>query len=169
MKTTNSTIHKQMTIIYRNRVAHHFFNAMASRTSKKLDWAWWQKYNITIMSTSWQCPSWYVKKFWLTNTKNSIFCKQMTMSFLRTEPQISCSSHEQPWSLISMSTMSTTKPDGWLIIFLYSNVNIQLFLMCNTPLWPSYQGSCVHVDYFAFLASKCSDLNDKILMIQNIW
>ena len=45
-------------------------------------------------------------------------------------------------------------PDGWLIIFLCSDVNIPLFLMCNTPLIPSLHGSCVHVGWSVFWGSK---------------
>ena len=105
------------------------------------------------MLTSWQWQLWYAKQLQSTNTTNSTFCKQMTMSFLRTEPQISCSSHEQPQSLISLPTMSTM-PDGWLIIFLCSSINISLFLIYNTPLQPSCQGNCVHVGCSVFWASK---------------
>ena len=107
------------------------------------------KFNITTIATSWRS-----KQLQSTRTMYSPFCKQTTMSFLRTEPQISCSSHEQPQSQISMPTMSTTMRNGWLIVLLCSNVNIQLFLICHTRLWPSRQGGCVHVGCSVFCASE---------------
>ena len=36
------------------------------------------------------------------------------MSSFNTSPQISCSSHERPWQLISVPTISTTIPHGWM-------------------------------------------------------
>ena len=51
------------------------------------------------------------------HNKNSTFCKPMTISFLRTKPQISFSLHDTPWSLIPMPTMSMMMPDGWFIAF----------------------------------------------------
>ena len=76
-----------------------------------------KKIYVTTMATSWWHWSWYVKQSWLTKTKNSTFHKQTTMSFLTTEPQISCSTHEWPWSPIFMQTMWVTMPDGWLVLF----------------------------------------------------
>ena len=130
---------------FRGQRGSTFSYAAASVKIKKLDWACW-KQNWTLQpwwhhrNSGYNMPSNHDQ---LMNRTISSFCQWITMSFLRTEPRISCSSHEGPQSPISMPTTSMTMPDRWFIIF-YAVTSIFSCFWCVTHCcYPHQKCNCL--------------------------
>ena len=110
-----------------------FFCAGISLTSEKLDWAW-QQQNLTLW------PWWHHYNRYHNMPSN---CDQQTQQaapfaskwllFLITEPHMSFSVHEGTSDFYAKNVNNNNM---WAAHhFLWRNVNIWLFLMCDTPLW----------------------------------
>ena len=145
-KTTNTNDHH-----FWEQSGSSFFHATTSITSKQFDWAWWQKI-LTLQSCQHygnvdddvprNCDQW--------TQKTAPFVSRWPCHFWEHSHILNISGHYH-WFLCQQCQQNAR----WVAHhFFCSNINNQLILMCDTMLWPSCQGNCVHVGCSAFGQAK---------------
>ena len=104
------------------------------------------------MTTSWQWQSWYAKCNQQTQ-QTSPFISERPCHFWEQNHR----SHVFMWvtTITDFNANNVNNNSIWLAhCFLCHDINIQLFLICNSPWWLSCQCSCVHVGCSVFWASE---------------